>query len=110
MKNGLRKILNDEIKKRRYVSINEIHQLAKYYNHKESYAERELRSSRSPDVKSIKNEKGHNIGYRWTESINGKIKGIDSNVVIETESVYPSKIDDEKKDFKPNKKDLLKYS
>lgn len=110
MKNGLKKILNDKVKKDGYVSINEIHQLAKDHNHKESYAERELRPSHSPNVEPVRNEKGHNIGYRWIGEINGKIKGIDSNVVIETRSIYSSKNNDKKEDFKPSKKDLLEYS
>lgn len=120
MKNGLRKRLNDEIRRTKYMSLEEVHQLAKYYNHKESYAERVLRPSDSPEVKTIRNKKGHNTGYEWIGEENNELKGIDSNVMIETKgidsnvtketkSIYPLKDNDQKEDFKPTKKDLLNY-
>ena len=120
MKKGLRKILNDKIKRNGYISINNVHQLAKDCNHKESCAERELRPSRSPNVEALRNEKGHNIGYKWIGAENDELKGIDSNVVIEargidsnvtkeTKSTYPSRDYDQREDFKPTKKDLLRF-
>lgn len=109
MKNGLKKRLNDEIKRIKYMSLEEVHQLAKYYNHKESYAERVLRPSDSPEIKTIRNKKGHNTGYKWIGMVNDELKGIDSNAVIETKSIYPSKNNDKKEDFRPTKENLLKY-
>ena len=102
-------MLNDKIKRNGYISINNVHQLAKDCNHKESCAERELRPSRSPNVEAVRNEKGHNIGYKWIGAENDELKGIDSNVLIETKSVYPSKNNDKKEDFRPTQKDLLRF-
>jgi hypothetical protein len=67
---SLKKILHKAIKQKQQISINEVHQIAKDLGYKESTAERTLRESESPQVKTIKNEKGYNIAYRWKNNIN----------------------------------------
>lgn len=62
---SLKSLLNDEIQRRGYLSLNEVHAIATREGKKVSNAERRLRASESPDVKSVTNEKGFIIGYKW---------------------------------------------
>lgn len=62
---GLKRMLNDEIEKRGYMTINEVHDFAKSLNHKESTAERRLRASESPNIRTVRDEKGNNIRYEF---------------------------------------------
>jgi len=68
---SFRKTLVLHIRKKypRMMTLDEIHDLAKMYGHKQSYAERELRPSKSPEVEAIKrngNVSGYTVsrGYR----------------------------------------------
>ena len=58
-------LLNEEIERKGFMTINEVHAFAKELNHKESNAERRLRPSESPNIKTIRDEKGNNIGYKY---------------------------------------------
>jgi hypothetical protein len=64
---GLRKILNSDLQQKGYLSIDEVHAIAKSEGHKESNGERRLRPSESPYAKPIYNPfPPRNItGYRW---------------------------------------------
>ena len=62
---GLRILLNEEIERRGFMTINEVHDFAKDLNHKESNAERRLRPSESPNIETIRDKKGNNIGYKY---------------------------------------------
>jgi len=65
---SLKQTLNDIIESRGYLSLDEVHTIAKDRGHKESMSERELRPSRSPKVVADKNKKGFITGYRWKEA------------------------------------------
>ena len=62
---SLRSLLNSEIQRRGYLSLNEVHAIALRELKKASNAERRLRKSESPDVDAVVNEKGHIVGYKW---------------------------------------------
>ena len=47
------------------ISLDMVHILAARMNHKQSYAERKLRPSQSPQVEAIFNQQGHITGYKW---------------------------------------------
>ena len=65
MKVGLKKILNDLIKLKGEISINEVHDVCNNFHYKHSNAERQLRPSSSRFIISVKNDKGVVIAYRW---------------------------------------------
>jgi hypothetical protein len=62
---GLRKTLIMHIRARQpfALSLDEVHQIARGLGKKESNAERQLRQSRSPEIKTNYNDKGHIISY-----------------------------------------------
>lgn len=82
MKMGLKKRLNDEIRKKGYMTIQQIHDFAKSLNQKESTAERRLRASESPNIETVRNKKGFNIGYKYRE-VEAEIFPIDERVINE---------------------------
>lgn len=66
MKNtGLKKILNDKIREKGYISVDEMELICKQNNKKISNGERRLRKSDSPNVEAVENKKGAIVGYRW---------------------------------------------
>lgn len=69
MKTSLKQILNDEIKHCGFISAQEVFEIAKREGHKQSNAERRLRQSESPNVKTIYSTEGPRaiIGYEWIE-------------------------------------------
>lgn len=62
---SLKEDLNKKIKEKGEMTYNEVENYCKIWGHKPSYAERELRPSKSPEIESIKNKKGHIVSYRW---------------------------------------------
>ena len=62
---SLKSLLNSEIQRRGYLTLDEVHVIATREGHKVSNAERRLRASESPSVKAVTNDKGHIIGYKW---------------------------------------------
>ena len=64
---SLKKYLHFTIKEAypNMVSLSKIHQIAYEMKKKQATAERELRESESPQVKTEYNSKGHIIGYTW---------------------------------------------
>jgi len=64
-KTSLKNYLMNELMKRGFLSLNEVHDIAKRLEKKESNAERRLRPSESPWAKPVLNEKNYIIGYKW---------------------------------------------
>jgi hypothetical protein len=64
---GLRKILNEELSQRKYLSMEEVHRIARSEGHRESNAERRLRQSESPYALPVRSEDPPRaiLGYRW---------------------------------------------
>lgn len=62
---SLKEILQDEIKRKGSVSLNEIHMLAMSNGYKQSTAERALRKGRLANIIPNRNSKGHITGYSW---------------------------------------------
>jgi hypothetical protein len=64
---GLRKILNEELSQRKYLSIEEVHKIARSEGHRESNAERRLRQSESPYALPVRSQSPPRaiLGYRW---------------------------------------------
>jgi hypothetical protein len=67
MKSSFKNHLHSYIrsKKGAMVRLSTIHKLAEERGHKQSYAERQLRPSESPEVITMYNAKGHVAGYVW---------------------------------------------
>ena len=65
---SLKKSLLFHIQSQGEATLNELHQIARDTNHKESNCERQLRSlseGENAPVKPLKNEKGHITGYYY---------------------------------------------
>ena len=64
---GLRKILNAELSQRKYLSMAEVHKIARSEGHRESNAERRLRQSESPYALPVRSQDPPRaiVGYKW---------------------------------------------
>lgn len=71
MKSSFKNYLHSYIraKKGNMVRLSTIHRLAEKKGHKQSYAERQLRPSESPEVMTRYNSKGYVIGYCWARDV-----------------------------------------
>jgi hypothetical protein len=65
----LHSLIRSNSKRGRTTTLNAIHKLADQEGRKESYAERELRLSKSPEVITIYNGKGYVVGYLWGKDL-----------------------------------------
>lgn len=65
MHKGLKQILNEVLEQKGYISLNEAYAIGAKDSFKQKTVERELNPSRSPNVKTLKNEKGQITGYEW---------------------------------------------
>ena len=66
---SLKALLQSEIKRRGYLSIQELEDFARRENKKLSNAERRLRPSESPMIEKVMDERNHHIiGYRYKQS------------------------------------------
>lgn len=64
---SLKKKLHSALRSAGSISLDQAHAIASTWGYKQSTAERELRQSNSPKVKTIYNHKGHTTGYQWVE-------------------------------------------
>ena len=61
---GLKQSLWNEIIRRGFLSLDDVHNIARSMKKKESNAERRLRPSESPMIETVYNERDMVIGYR----------------------------------------------
>ena len=80
---SLKQELNDLIQRKGYVSIDEVHAFAKDLGHKEATAERELRQSRSPNIKKVTRDNGTIKGYKWYNHVDNSEAVARINVLSE---------------------------
>ena len=73
---GLKQLLNEQLKQKGYLSLNEVHKIAKELKYKESNAERRLRQSESPNAEPMFDEKHHIIGYKYFDVLKDEIKAM----------------------------------
>jgi len=62
---GLRQKLNEIIQKNKYITLNEAYNFGASLGFKQKTVERELNPSRSPDIYTHRNHKGHITGYSF---------------------------------------------
>jgi len=62
---GLKQKLNEIIQKNRYITLQEAYNYGGSLGHKQKTVERELNPSRSPNIFTHKNHKGHITGFSW---------------------------------------------
>jgi len=67
MRLGLRKMLIDEIRNRRFITYDEAEDFARRWGFRVTNMDRRLRLSESPDIESVKSDKPPyaKIGYRY---------------------------------------------
>lgn len=73
---GLRKMLIDEIRNRRYLTYEEAEDFARRWGFRVTNMDRRLRLSESPDIESIKSDKPPyaKLGYRYTGTEKPKVE------------------------------------
>jgi len=64
---SLKSELNNLIREKGQVSIQEVYSYCYEHGYKQSNAERRLRQSESPDIQPIYSDKGHIKGYKWKD-------------------------------------------
>lgn len=69
MAKGLKDKLNTLIEQEGYLTLQQVYQVTESMGHKQRTAERVLNPSLSPNVITIKNDKGHIVAYKWNKNM-----------------------------------------
>ena len=88
---GLKQKLNIYILDKDYATLDEVYAFAQSLGYKQKTAERELNPSRSPDIITERNAKGHIVGYRHSKKTE-KVNACCSDMLVFGEHFKPCPI------------------